>query len=187
MQAGPRDLGQGRLEARPRRRNGWTLAGAGPSSTIVVPAETAPARDAAKDDGERMLRAAGSFLQDPVAVPGGGRWQRKLASGLRKAADAAPGKAPLALRAAAQSLDALADALVRNLGLDPMAHPLAADAEGVFDVARSVRIAVVGAFEMAVQVLRIDARYRKRASEGGWLRGGDKASLVEGGDVPPLM
>jgi chaperonin GroEL (HSP60 family) len=175
------------MERRKGKRKGWLLAGKGHSCTLVVPAETEPAKEAAKDEGERMLRAAGSFLEDPVAVPGGGRWQRELARGLRSAADAAPGKTPLALRDAAKALDALADDLVRNLGLDPLRQPLPADAVQVLDVARSVRIAVVGAFEMATQVLRIDDRLVKRGSEGGWLRGGDKASLVEAGDVPPLM
>lgn len=187
LQAEKGDLGAGTLTRRRGNAKGWTLSGSGPSSTLVVPAETEPARDAARDDGERVLRAAGSFLHDPVAVPGGGRWQRALAQGLRKAADAAPGKSPLALRDAAKALDSMADDLVRNLGLDPLAKPLPPDADQVLDVARSVRIAVVGAFEMAIQVLRIDNRYRKKESEGGWLRGGDKASLVEGGDVPPLM
>jgi chaperonin GroEL (HSP60 family) len=181
------DLGAATWARRGRRKEGWTVSGAGPSCTLAVPAETAMAREAAKDDGERLLRAAGSHLRDPVAVPGGGRWQRALAQGLRRAADAAPGKTPLALRDAAKALDALADDLVRNLGLDPLEHPLPGDAHEVLDVAPSVRIAVVGAFEMALQVLRIDERLRKKASEGGWLRGGDKASLVEGGDVPPLM
>jgi len=187
LQAEKGDLGTGTLRRRPGRAKGLLLSGAGPSSTIVVPAETEPARDAARDDGERVLRAAGSFLQDPVAIPGGGRWQRALAQNLRKASDAAPGKAPLALRDAAKALDSLADDLVRNVGLDPLSKPFAPDANEVQDVARSVRIAVVGAFEMAIQVLRIDERYRKKESEGGWLRGGDKARLVEGGDVPPLM
>ena len=181
------DLGKATWARRGRRKEGWTVSGPGPSCTLVVPAETAMAREAAKDDGERLLRSAGSYLRDPVAVPGGGRWQRALAQGLRKAADAAPGKSPLALRDAAKALDALADDLVRNLGLDPLTRPLPDDADQVLDVAPSVRIAVVGAFEMALQVLRIDERLRKKASEGGWLRGGDKASLVEGGDVPPLM
>ena len=187
LHAAAADLGKAGLVERPRRSKGWLVSGAGPSSTLVVPADTAPARDAAKDDGERMLRAAGSYLQDPVAFPGGGRWQRELARSLRKAADAAPGKTPLAVRDAAKALDGLADDLVRNLGLDPMDTALPPDANDVLDVARSVRIAVVGAFEMAVQVLRIDERYRKRESAGGLLRGGDKASLVEAGDVPPLM
>jgi chaperonin GroEL (HSP60 family) len=126
-----------------------------------------------------------------VRLPGGGRWQRQVAAGLRQAADAAPGKAPVAVRAAADAIDAAADDLVRNAGLDPLRHPLLPDAQEVWDVAGSVRIALVAAIEAAIQMLRIDGHYRRRESSSAWLRGGDKKvpkSLREmGGDIPPLM
>jgi archaeal chaperonin len=185
------DLGHGTLRPRPRARGGFLVTGQGPSWTLCVPAETGLGRGEAADAAERLLRAAGILLGDPVRLPGGGRWQRQVAAGLRQAADAAPGKAPVAVRAAADAIDAAADDLVRNAGLDPLRHPLLPDAQEVWDVAGSVRIALVAAIEAAIQMLRIDGHYRRRESSSAWLRGGDKKvpkSLREmGGDIPPLM
>jgi chaperonin GroEL (HSP60 family) len=187
LHAAAGDMGAGRLTRRERRRGGWLLAGAGPSATLVMPAENAAMSERAKDDGERLLRTVGAHFADPSAVPGGGRWARDVARNLRKASDAAPGKAPLALRAAADAFDALADDLVRNLGLDPLRQPLAKDAGGVLDVAPAVRAAVAGAFEVAIQLLRIDDRLTKRVSDASYLRGSGVPTAPVGGDVPPLM
>jgi chaperonin GroEL (HSP60 family) len=183
------DLGTGTLVRRPGHA-GWMVQGAGPSATLVVPAHNAMAQDRAKDDAERLLRAAGAHLGDPSCVPGGGRWQRHLAKALRAAADAGPGKTPWALRAAADGFARLADLLVANAGHDPIVEPLLPDADGVLDPAAPVRIAVTAAFETAIQQLRIDGRYRKRASSQRGLRGSDDApGSASGlpGDIPPLM
>ncbi|MES2154055.1 MAG: TCP-1/cpn60 chaperonin family protein [bacterium] len=184
------DLGKGKLEKRDRRLGGWLLVGKGPSATLLMPAENELAKAQARDDGERLLRCAGAWLREPEAVPGGGRWQRVLAKSLRSAADAAPGKSPLGMRAAADALDAVADALVRNLGLDPLAMRLPPDAAGIVDPALCVRVALVGAVEMAIQVLRVDDRYAKKPTSTAGLRGGEGKPMTVremAGDVPPLM
>ncbi len=190
MHATAGDVGRGTITARSRREAGWLLSGSGPSATLTLPAENAASRDQARDEAERLLRTAGAWLRESESVPGGGRWQRHVAKSLRSAADAAPGKTPLALRAAAAALDGLADLLVRNQGLDPLDMPLLADAGDVLDAALPVRVAVVGAFEMAIQVLRIDARYAKKPTSTAGLRGGEGKPLTMremAGDVPPLM
>lgn len=184
------DVGRADLQRRPRRRGGVLVRGPGPSATLVLPAAGPMEQAAILDDGERLLRAAGAFLADPRAVPGGGRWQRQVAQGLRRSADAAPGKAPLGIRAAAGAFDALADDLVRSSGEDPLEESLPADAEGVSDPHAAVRLAVDAAFQTARSVLRLDGRYDKRPSSQEGLRGGTgPVGSPKGmpGDVPPLM
>ncbi|HUR24716.1 MAG TPA: TCP-1/cpn60 chaperonin family protein [Candidatus Thermoplasmatota archaeon] len=183
------DVGAARLVRRPRRA-GWLVQGNGPSATFAVPAHSKPSGDAAIESGERLLRAAGAVLADATVVPGGGRWQRGLASSLRKAADLAPGKAPLAMQGAADAIGSLADDLMRNAGRDAVAGGTLPDADGVVDPARIVRLAVDGAFETAIAILRLDAAYAKRPSSGAGLRGGTGPSgSPKGmpGDLPPLM
>lgn len=182
------DVGRCILARRPRR--GWLVRGDGPSATFVVPAHSKPSADAAVEAGERLLRAVGAVLTDPRVLPGGGRWQRGLAESLRKAADLAPGKAPIAVRAAAGAIDAFADDLLRNAGRDALAGGTLPDAGGVLDPARVVRVAVDGAFETALAVLRLDAAYAKRPSSAAGLRGGTGPSGSRKGmpgDIPPLM
>lgn len=184
------DLGTGTLARRSRRQGGHLLSGAGPGSTFVVGGATASAAGEQKDQAERLLRACGLLLHDPVALPGGGRWQRALAQALRDAAPAAPGKSPLAIAAAAQALDALADDLLRSFGLDVLDGGVPPGADGVTDPAGPVRVAVVAAFEMALQSLRIDDHYVRRESGSTWLRGSKNQpeSLREmAGDVPTDM
>ncbi|HLF15957.1 MAG TPA: TCP-1/cpn60 chaperonin family protein, partial [Candidatus Thermoplasmatota archaeon] len=139
------------------------------------------------DDAERLLRAAGCHLGDPRCVPGGGRWQREAAAALRRSADAAPGKAPEAVRAAAEAFDALADALARNAGFDPWRTPLLSDAGEVQDSWPCVRLALGAAFEAAGQVLRVDGVESKQPSSPARLRGPGPPTRVTAGDVPPLM
>lgn len=190
MHAQPADIGRAVLRRRARRVEGWLLSGAGPSATFMLPALNPLAKAGARDDAERLLRAAGAWMREPESVPGGGRWQRSIAKSLRQAADHGPGKTPLGMRAAASALDGLADALVRNLGLDSLDTPLADDAGTVLDAGLPVRVAVVGAFEMAMQILRIDDRYAKKPTSTAGLRGGEGKPLTVremAGDVPPLM
>jgi chaperonin GroEL (HSP60 family) len=182
------DVGQARFVRRPRR--GWLVQGEGPTATFVVPAHAKPSADAAIESGERLLRAAGAVLADASVVPGGGRWQRGVATSLRKAADLAPGKAPLAIRAAADVFDGLTDDLLRNGGRDALAGGTLPDAMGIVDPARCVRLAVDGAFETALAILRLDAAYAKRPSSAVGLRGsagrsGSRKGMP--GDIPPLM
>ncbi|MHB1262583.1 MAG: TCP-1/cpn60 chaperonin family protein, partial [Thermoplasmatota archaeon] len=182
------DIGRGVLARRPRR--GWLVRGDGPSTTFVVPAHSKLSADAAVEAGERLLRAAGAALADSRVLPGGGRWQRGLAESLRRAADLAPGKAPIAMRAAAGAIDAFADDLLRNAGRDALAGGTLPDADTVADAARSVRLAVDGAFETAIAILRLDAAYAKRQSSAAGLRGGTGPSGSRKGmpgDIPPLM
>jgi chaperonin GroEL (HSP60 family) len=182
------DLGDGAFVR--RRRGDWLVRGAGPSATFVVPGESAPSRDEAVERGEALLRAAGLALERPGALPGGGRWQRGLASSLHAAADAAPGHAPLAMLAAAAGVAALADDLVRNAGRDAFAGGVVEERAAVWDGAAAVRMAVEGAFETALAVLRLDAAYARRPSAGVDLRGGTApAGSRKGmpGDLPPLM
>ena len=184
------DLGRGRIRRRPLRRGGWTVEGAGPAATLEVPTGPPVLRAAVEDECERLLRAAGRVLADGGALPGGGRWQRDVAAALRHVADHAPGKAPLAVRSAADAFDALADALVRNAGHDPLADRLPPGAEDVLDPAACVAMAVPAAFEAAVMVLRVDARHTRTASSPQRLRGGTgPVGSPRGlpGDVPPLM
>jgi chaperonin GroEL (HSP60 family) len=186
------DLGRAQLVRRPRRL-GWLVRGKGPSATFAVPAHSRPAADAAVESGERLLRAAGAVLagpQGPRALVGGGRWQRQLAGALRKAADHAPGKAPIAVHAAADAIDSLADDLLRNAGRDPLDGGTLPQAGGVSDPARCVRAAIDGAFETAIALLRLDGAYAKRPSTPAALRGGmGPAGSPKGmpGDLPPLM
>jgi chaperonin GroEL (HSP60 family) len=185
------DVGRASLVRR-RPSKGWLVRGAGPSATFVVPAHSKPSADAAVEAGERLLRAAGAVLPEARsrALQGGGRWQRGLAASLRKAADLAPGKAPIAVHAAADAVDALADDLLRNAGRDALAGGVLADAEGVLDASPCVRRAVAGAFETATALLRLDAAYAKRSSSAAGLRGGTgRSGSPKGmpGDIPPLM
>jgi chaperonin GroEL (HSP60 family) len=183
------DIGQGRLLRRPRGR-GWMVRGAGPSATFIVPGQAGLAADEAVEAGERLLRAVGVVLPDPRALPGGGRWQRGLAASLRAAADAAPGKQPIGMRAAAAAVDALADDLLRNAGRDALEGGLLAGADSVLDPAACVRLAVDGAFETAIVILRLDGAYARRPSSAAGLRGGTaRSGSPKGmpGDIPPLM
>ncbi|HUR61829.1 MAG TPA: TCP-1/cpn60 chaperonin family protein [Candidatus Thermoplasmatota archaeon] len=178
------------LARRPARQGGWLVRGAGPSATLAVPAATRAAQDSARDDAERLLRAAGLWLREPGAVPGGGRWQRAVAQALRSAADAAPGKAALAVRAAAAAVASLADDLVRNAGGDPLAGGTAPGAQDAWDGAATVHLTVGSAFATARAILRVDARHAKRPSSQVGLRGGaGKVGSPRGlpGDIPPLM
>jgi chaperonin GroEL (HSP60 family) len=179
-----RRLGAARLL---REGKAWLLVGGGPSATLEVPAATEALAIDANDRADRLLRAAGLHANRPRSVPGGGRWQRAVAESLRKSADAAPGKSPLVLRAAADAVASLADDLVRNLGLDPLRTALPGDAGRVLDVAEAVHRAVAGAFDAATQVLRVDARLAKRPSSPVGLRGPGTPTRIKGGDVPPLM
>ncbi len=179
-----RDIGAGVLERDGRR---WLLAGKGPAATFEVPAATAAHVTDAKEQADRLLRVAGLLANTPRALPGGGRWQREASRSLRAAADAAPGKAPLVLRAVSDAFAGLADDLVRNLGLDPWRTSLHPQADDAWDVAPAVRLAVEGAFEAATQVLRIDARHAKRSSSAVGLRGAGTPTRIRSGDVPPLM
>jgi chaperonin GroEL (HSP60 family) len=185
------DVGQATLQRRAARDGGgWAVHGAGPGATLLVPGGTEAGRAAAVEDGERLLRAAGLWLREPGALPGRGRWQREVARSLRGAADAAPGKAPLAVRAAADAIDGLADDLVRNSGGDVLAGGVPPGAEQAWDPEAGVRLALTAAFEAARQVLRVDGRYVKRASGQAALRGGGtRVGSPKGlpGDIPPLM
>ncbi len=165
------DLGRGDLHARRRPRQGWLLAGPGAAATLAVPAGTPTLAGLARDEAERLLRAAGCFLADPRLLPGGGRWQRDVQGALLKAAVHAPGKSPLAMDAAADAFGWLADRLVVNAGLDPLDVSLLDDAGEVQDGYRAVRLAVDAAFEAALSVLRIDARHDRRPSRTRDLRG----------------
>lgn len=182
------DVGRASLVRRPRR--GWLIRGGGPAATFVVPAHSKPSADAAVESGERLLRAAGALMPHSKALPGGGRWQRGLASSLRKAADLAPAKTPIAVRAAADAFHALADDLLRNSGRDALEGGTLDDADGIADPARCVRLAVDGAFETAIAILRLDEAYAKRSSSAVDLRGGTgPLGSPKGmpGDLPPLM
>lgn len=178
------DIGRAVVE---RREHAWWIRGDGPTWTLVVPAQSGAREAAARDEAERLLRAAGLHLRDPGALPGGGAWQREVAASLRRSADAAPGKSPLGVRAAADAFDALADAVVRNAGLDPWKIR---SLDGAWDASACVRVAVDAAFGTAQSVLRLDARYDKRPSSTRGLRGSGRrpgSPKRMPGDVPPLM
>jgi chaperonin GroEL (HSP60 family) len=184
------DVGAASFAKRPQRKGGWLVSGQGPAATLLVPAATASAQATARDDAERLLRAAGLWLREPGAVPGGGRWQRAVAGSLRSAADAAPGKSPLAIRNAATAVASLCDDLVRNAGGDPLDGGVAPGAEEILDGAAGVRLAVALGFETARAVLRVDSRFAKRPSNQLGLRGGTgPVGSPRGmpGDIPPLM
>ncbi len=121
------DLGQADLVAR-APRDGWMLAGPGAASTLLVPADGPTMAALAHEEAERILRAAGCYLEDPRVLPGGGRWQREVQAALRKAAPHAPGKAPLTMQDCSEIFGWLADQLVANAGLDPLDLPLLDDA-----------------------------------------------------------
>lgn len=189
-QATPDDIGHATWERRHKANPRWTVQGQGASATLLMPATTPSARAAAIEGGERLLRAAGLALAEPGVVPGGGRWQRHLATALRKAAPLAPSRGPLVFDAAARAFDALADDLVRNQGRDPLAVRLLEDAEDVLDAAAGTRLSVQGAFEVVGAVLRLDGVHAKRASSTTALRGGGgRVGSARGmpGDIPPLM
>lgn len=171
------DVGRGDLSARRRPRKGWLVAGPGAAATLAVPAGSPSVAGLARDEAERLLRAAGCFLDDARVVPGGGRWQRMAEDALRRAAPHAPGKAPLGIGAAADAVGWLADRLVVNAGLDPLDVPLLADADDVWDGYRAVRLAIDAAFEAAAAVLRVDGRYARRTSRPSDLRGSKTAPV----------
>jgi chaperonin GroEL (HSP60 family) len=177
------DLGRADVVRRPARRGGILLRGVGPARTLIVPQRVGVEM---KDHAERLLRAAGQWLADPRAVAGGGRWQRGVARSLRSAADAAPGRTPFAFRAAADAVEALADIVARNLGLDPRR----AEPPACHDLWPAVRQAIAGGFDAAVALLRVDSTHARRASTTEALRGGrGRPGSPRGmpGDVPPLM
>jgi chaperonin GroEL (HSP60 family) len=180
------DVGEATLVV--RERGGFLAVGSRPSATLGVPGHTQPARDEACEVAEKLVRGAGLWMSERKRLPGGGRWQRAMAHSLRQAADAAPGKAPLVLKAAGAAADALADQLVVNAGKDPLSTSLLPDADSVWDGARAVRVAVGGAFELARGILRLDNRFQKRVSDASYIRGTTgRPTKVEAGDVPPDM
>ncbi|MHB8632696.1 MAG: TCP-1/cpn60 chaperonin family protein [Thermoplasmatota archaeon] len=183
------DLGNGKAARRRHPHDDWVVTGRGPGATLEVPAMGGTAAALAKDDGERLVRAAGLVLVKPEGVPGGGRWQRAVARDLLKAADHAPGRAALAVRHAGAAVSALADDLVRNAGLDPLRTPLPGDANEVWDPAPCVRIALAAACECARQLVSQDARHSKEApTVEGLTGGGTPKTLREmAGDVPRDM
>lgn len=179
-----------RRPGRPRRRPAWWLRGPGVSATLCVPAGPGAVQEARVDDVERLLRAAGTVLEDPRGVPGGGRWQQAVESSLRSMAPHLPGRAQLGAGAVADALRDLRRALVRNAGLDPLDVALPPAPEGLLDGHRVVRDAVDGALATAEAVLRLDGRFRKRGSAAVDLRGGTgPMGSPKGmpGDVPPHM
>ncbi|MEK6975584.1 MAG: TCP-1/cpn60 chaperonin family protein [Candidatus Thermoplasmatota archaeon] len=176
------DLGDARLQRRPHRTGGWLVCGAGPGRTLLMPGGNAMARAGAIEAGERLLRAAGLVLADARAVPGAGAWQREIAAALLRAADAAPGRTPFALRAAAEAFLALDRDLARNAAGQAVAPTL--------DAFACVRRALASAFDCAQAIVRLDARLDKRPSGPAGLRGGlGRAGSPKGmpGDLPPLM
>lgn len=188
------DVGRGRFTRSPTSRRGWLLAGAAGSRTLAMPAHNAVMRAAAIEAGERLLRAAGPVLAEARVLPGAGVWQRQVAAGLRRAADAGPGRTPFALHAAAAACAAL-DADLRTNAGGVLAAPgasagPAADSPAVRDPYACVRLAVGSAFDLALALVRVDARHTRRASTPAGLRGGlGKAGSPKGlpGDLPPLM
>ncbi len=176
-----RDLGKAAFS---RHDKGWLAASR--SWTLLVPS-VGPAKESSIDTAEKILRAAGAVLEDPRCLPGGGRWQRIVADGLRRSADHAPGKAPLGIRAIADAFDGLADTLVRNMGKDPFDVKHLGE---IHDAAACAELAVEAAFEAATQILRLDARYTRAPSSPEKLRGGTgPIGSPKGmpGDIPPLM
>lgn len=182
MHAAPADVGAALLGRRPRRVGGWLVRGEGPGRTLRMPGGNAVARAGAVEAGERLLRAAGLVLADARALPGGGAWQREVAASLLRAADAAPGRTPWALRAAAQAFASL----TRDLEANAAGQPPGA----VVDAFPCVRLAIASAFDCAQAILRLDMRLDKRPSSPAGLRGGlGRAGSLKGlpGDLPPLM
>lgn len=176
------DLGSAHLQRRPHRIGGWLVRGQASSRTLAVPAHNAIQSASAVEAGERLLRAAGLVLDDSRVLAGAGAWQMEAAHSLRRAADAGPGRTPFALRAAADCFAALAQTLHANAATQRL--------DAVQDAYACVRLAVAGAFDCAIAMLRIDARYDKRASAPARLRGGlGRAGSPKGlpGDLPPLM
>lgn len=195
------DLGRADLRRLPPRRGGWLVEGPGPGATWLLPCQSGSGA-MVRDDGERFLRAAGCVMGDPRVLPGAGAWQEAVARSLGSAADHAPGRAPIGMKAAAMAFEALRHDLVRNAGGDPHAagsrdashrgdghHGDGHRGDGqredgaardtgevpagpVLDPYACVRIAVDAAFEAAIQLLRIDARHDKRPSAPAALRGG---------------
>lgn len=179
-------LGHGRAVRRPHRRGGWTLTGDGPAGTLEVPGQ-GPWGEMRVTEAEGWLRAVAPILADSRVLDGGGRWQADAAAALRKAADHAPGAAPLGIRAVAAALDDIRVALLTNLGLDPTR---ARAVEAVVDAYACVRPALAAGLDAAIQILRIDGVFAKRPSSQGDLRGpGKRVGSPRGmpGDIPPLM
>ncbi len=183
--AEPEDLGVGTLRRRIRRGD-FLLSGAGPTATLEVPG-IGPTGPLAEQRAEAWLRTVGAIWDDPRTLPGGGAWQRSVADALRQAAPHAPGKASLGMNVVAKVLDDTVVALLRNLGLDPSRQR---HVEGVDDAYVCVDAAIRTGLDVAVQMLRIDARFRKRSSNPMDLRGNlGKSGSPKGmpGDIPPLM
>jgi hypothetical protein len=182
LHAAAADVGSAVLGRRPRRVGGWLVRGAGAGRTLRMPGGNAVARAGAVESGERLLRAAGLVLADARALPGAGAWQRAVAASLLRAADAAPGRTPWALRAAGEAFSGLARDLETNAAGQPVAPSV--------DAVPCVRLAVASAFDCAQALVRLDARLDKRASSPAGLRGGlGRAGSLKGipGDLPPLM
>ena len=92
----------------------------------------------------------------------------------------------LAWTAAADALDGLVAALVRNAGLDPLDRPQLAPATDGYPWAKA---ALDGAFETATSILRLDGIFQRQASSADVLRGGGtpKTAREMAGDIPPDM
>ncbi len=162
------------------------LDGAHGAWTLRVPG-VGVARTAAIEAGERLLRAAGVWLEDPRSVPGDGAWQKAVARSLRAGQAMLPGRQGLAWHAAAESFEDLERTLRINAGQDPLDVYAPTDVE---DVAGVVLLAVDAAFDAAIQILRIDALHTKSPSNATALRGGDGpigSPKNMPGDIPPLM
>lgn len=176
----------GRGDVRHTRRGGWTVHGPGPGATFRIGRSPATVAGLHRDRGERFLRLCATVLADPRGLPGGGRWQSDAAQALRRMADLAPGKAAYGVRCVADAFDGQVRALRLQAGRDAFdAH-----FDDVLDAVAPVEAAVAAALELAVHLLRIDARHSKKASRGVDLRGGTApAGSPKGmpGDIPPLM
>ncbi len=183
--AEPADVGAGTLHRRIRRGD-FLLSGPGPTATLEIPG-IGPVAALAEARGEAWLRTVGAVWDDPRVVPGGGAWQRDQAEALRKAAPHAPGKTSLGMVVVATVLDDIANALLRNLGLDPTRQR---SVDGVNDAFVCVQAAMRMGIDTAVQILRIDGRFRKRNSTPLDLRGNlGPSGSPKGmpGDIPPDM
>jgi chaperonin GroEL (HSP60 family) len=181
-------IGRADLRRRSSRKEGIWVNGPSPSATLLLPAELPSMQTAIADDAERLLRAAGTVLLNPTAVPGAGVWQRRIAQSLLAAVPHGPGKTGIALKAVAGVFNAMADALIHNRGAQPLDRDH--DSHETFDAAPCVIAAVDAGFDAAISLLRVDGRYNKRPSTPAAMRGGlGPSGSPKGmpGDIPPLM
>jgi hypothetical protein len=182
---GAANLGAGTLQPGPLREGHWNLLGAGPTATIRVPA--GPQQNHRIEAVQRWLRLSAHVQELPEALAGAGRWQREMADKLEAIAELAPGAKPIGIRAVARTLHAIADCLARNAGLDPLDRPAL---PAHLDATAAVLEAVRGGLDLAIALIRIDARHTKRPSQAVDMRGGAGPSgSPKGmpGDIPPLM